>query len=357
MRVVVDVNHPAHVHLFKNFIWEMEKKGHDILVTASRKDVSIKLLDIYGIDHIYLGSYGHALINKIVNIPVLDLKMYNAVKQFKPDIFIGMSSIRVAHISRVMGIPSIALQDTEPGFYQGKILFAPFTDAILTPSCFRKHYGKNQIRYNGYHELAYLHPNYFKPNLAVLEELGLRESDTFFILRFVGWGSPHEVGHHGIRNKINLVHELEKYGHVLITSEVQLPAELERYRIKVSPEKLHDLLYYATLYVGEGGTTASEAATLGTHAIHISSTAKHCGLFDHLRNYGLMWTSDDENGILDLIRDLLQNDNLWELGKEKRDKLIASNLNVTDFIIWFVENYPLSLGTIKDNADRLGDRF
>jgi len=26
MRIVVDINHPAQVHYFKNFIWEMGKK-------------------------------------------------------------------------------------------------------------------------------------------------------------------------------------------------------------------------------------------------------------------------------------------------------------------------------------------
>jgi len=27
MKIVVDLGHPAQVHLFKNFVWEMEKKG------------------------------------------------------------------------------------------------------------------------------------------------------------------------------------------------------------------------------------------------------------------------------------------------------------------------------------------
>ena len=47
MRIVVDINHPAHVHYFKNFIWEMEKRGHAILITASEKDISYRLLDAY----------------------------------------------------------------------------------------------------------------------------------------------------------------------------------------------------------------------------------------------------------------------------------------------------------------------
>ena len=74
--------------------------------------------------------------------------------------------------------------------------------------------------------------------------------------------------------------ELEKYGRVLITSESKLPAEFEPYRVKVAPEKMHDLLYYAALYVGEGGTMASESAVLGTKAIHISTTGKYCGVFE-----------------------------------------------------------------------------
>ena len=82
MRIVVDINHPADVHFFKNFIWEMEKRGHVILITASRKEVSYRLLDNYGFHYEKLGSYGISLAEKMINIPLLDLKMYQAVKKF-----------------------------------------------------------------------------------------------------------------------------------------------------------------------------------------------------------------------------------------------------------------------------------
>jgi predicted glycosyltransferase len=42
MRVVVDINRPSDVHFFKNFIREMEKRGHVILITASRKEISYR---------------------------------------------------------------------------------------------------------------------------------------------------------------------------------------------------------------------------------------------------------------------------------------------------------------------------
>ena len=48
-QIVVDVNHPAHVHFFKYFIVEMRERGHEVLITASDKDVTIHLLNAMGL--------------------------------------------------------------------------------------------------------------------------------------------------------------------------------------------------------------------------------------------------------------------------------------------------------------------
>ena len=170
MRIIVDIGHPAHVHLFKNFIWQMEKRGHEILITATKKDVSLELLDNYGFDYIAMGSYGSSSIKKIINIPVMDFRMYKVARGFKPDIFVGVTPIRSSHVSKLMGKPCIAFDDTEHSKKE-IILYLPFVNAVLTPSCFKKNLGRKQVRYNGSHELAYLNPNYFKPDPSVLDEL------------------------------------------------------------------------------------------------------------------------------------------------------------------------------------------
>jgi len=46
MKILIDINHPAHVHLFKHFVWEMQKKGHEFLFTTRRKEFTIELLQI-----------------------------------------------------------------------------------------------------------------------------------------------------------------------------------------------------------------------------------------------------------------------------------------------------------------------
>ena len=348
MRIVVDINHPGHVHYFKCFIWEMQKKGHEVLVTASEKDITFRLLENYHLQFENIGSYGTSLVSKLANIPVIDIRYYRLMKSFKPDILVGFGSIRAAHVSFLLRKPCINFEDTEHSTEQIS-LYLPFVTAVCTPSCFTQDLGKKQIRFNGYMELASLHPNRFTPNPAVLAELGLAEGDPFIIVRFVSWQASHDVGQHGIRDKVGLVKALEEYGRVLITSEGALPAELQEYQIRVSPEKLHDLLYYATLYVGDGGTTASEAAVLGTPAIFISTL--YCGYQLDEEKYGLLYLfSDPVSGVKDGLRKavaLLSDPDLKKKAYLNRLKLLEDKIDVTEFMVWFVENYPESYHQIK----------
>lgn len=339
MRIVVDINHPGHVHMFKNFIWEMQKRGHEILITATHKDVAFKLLDNYGFDYINLGGYGKSLIKKLINLPIIDLKMYSKVKKFNPDVFVGVGSIRAAHVSFLLRKKCIIFEDTEHSTEQIK-LYLPFVTAVCTPSCFKGDLGKKQIRYNGYHELAYLHPNYFKPNPEVLRELGLNDSDPYIVMRFVSWEASHDIGQHGIQNEIKLVKELEKYGRVLITSEKKLNPILEKYKINVSPEKLHDLLYYSLLCIGDGGTTASECALLGTPSIYVSSLAGTMGNFCELEmEYGLLFSFKDQTKALNKAIEILQTPNVKSVWAQKKDQLLEDKIDVTSFILNLVSNY------------------
>jgi hypothetical protein len=195
-------------------------------------------------------------------------------------------------------------------------------------------------------ELASLHPNRFTPNPSVLSELGLTESDPFIIIRFVSWNASHDLGQHGIRDKVKLVKALEEYGRVLITSEGGLPLDLQQYQIRISPDKLHDLLYYATLYVGEGATTASECAVLGTHSIYVNTLRLgYIGEEDeryHLVSDFSGKVCTDET-VLSEVKTLLQNSDIKKEGKRKGAILVADKIDMTAFMVWFIESYPSSL--------------
>ena len=351
MKILLSVNHPAHVHLFKNTIWTLQDHNHDILVCARRKEVTVDLLEKYDINYTIVSEIKPSRIYLIREQIQRIIRFREILGRFEPDLSISTMDPSLAIISRLMGISYICLADTEHANLTtyGAL---PFTKTILTPSCFRKKIGPKQIRYKGYHELAYLHPHYFTPNPAVLDEIGLTEDDSFIIVRFVSWQASHDVGQHGIRDKVGLMKTLEQYGRVLITSEKTLPPELQPYQIQISPEKMHDLLYYATLYVGEGGTMASEAAVLGTPSIYVSSLVGTMGNFIELEEtYELLYSYTNGNAALDRAIEILQDPASKEKWRAKRERLLTDKIDVTAFMVWFVENYPWSSRDMKEHPE------
>lgn len=361
MKIVVDINHPAHIHFFKNFIWEMKKRGHDLLITASEKDVALHLLDHLGFAYEMLGSYGSSLLEKLINLPWLDLKMYQAVRKFSPDIFVGIGSIRATHIAKIMGKKCIIFNDTEHAIEQ-HILYVPFADVICTPAAFKKDIGKKQIRYDGCHELAYLHPKYFTPNPDVLREMGLSEQDNIFLVRFAAFDATHDSRSESLGKEYvaELINKLDKVGTVIITSEIKLDERYEKYQYKLPVECFHDLLYYARMYVGEGSTSAEEAAILGIPSLHfekINVDGKSCaatelsGVLNELQNkYGLLYSFCDERALLSKVEEILSDLNRFKSEWEgKRMKFLNENIDVTGFMVWLVENYPDSFYNIKSD--------
>ena len=65
MKILIDINHPAHVHLFKNFAWKMEKEGHSILFTCREKEFEVFLLNKYNFTYKSFGKKYSSKIGKI----------------------------------------------------------------------------------------------------------------------------------------------------------------------------------------------------------------------------------------------------------------------------------------------------
>ena len=257
-----------------------------------------------------------------------------------------------------MGKKSVVFTDTELTRFNWLVF--PFADIICTPSCFKKHIGLKHVRYNGYHELAYLHPKYFKPDSSVLDDLDLSKNDKFFILRLISWSAYHDVNLKGLKKEeeTEFIKMLEEHGHVFITSERKLSKELEKYRLNIPPHEVHSLLYYADLYIGEGGTMAAEAAILGTPAIHIESTSKGIatgelsGNFLELRDkYGLLYFYPDQNQALEKAISILENKNSKNEWRKRRERLLSDKIDVTAWMVDFIERYPESFYEYKEKKE------
>ena len=206
------------------------------------------------------------MVNKAFGMLRIDYALYRIAKKFRPDLLIGVHNPYIAHVGFLLGKPAIIFTDTENVKIASLITY-PFVKCIITPTFFLEHVDPNKhIAIKGFKETAYLHPAYFTPDPHVLEELGLSAGDKFIILRFISWGASHDVGLRGIHKgaEKDIISALSPYGKIFITSEKPLEGDLEQYRLQVPPEKIHSLLSYAQLYIGEGGTMAVESAMLGT---------------------------------------------------------------------------------------------
>lgn len=349
MRILIDIGHPAHIHLFKNFAWRMQEKGHQILFTCRDRECVLDLLRVYGFVYDNFGKHYSSVQGKIFGLAKNELQMLNTAIQFKPDLFFSHGSTIAAFTSFIMHKPHIALEDT---FNMEQVkLSMLFTDVVLTGDYPHPYLGKKEIKYPGYHELAYLHPNVFTPDESVLDILGVKKGEKYAIVRFVAWKASHDIGHCGIsyENKIKLVNTLSKHLRIFISSESELPEDLKKFQINVPAEQMHNALAFAQLFVGESGTMASESAVLGTPAIFINNN--HFGCIDDQANYGLIFTYTEAEGdqiaAIKKAEELALKLNTKNEYLPKREKLLADKIDVSAFLIWFVENYPESVKEVK----------
>jgi uncharacterized protein len=341
MKILIDINHPAHVHYFRNFYNYMHQKGHQILVVSRNKEIEHRLLKLYGIPFIDRGKGKDGKIGKIIYMIYANFKLLRIAQKFKPDLFLNFLHPYPSQVASLLNKPSLVFSDTEHASLHHK-LTVPFATKIFTPTCYRLDLGKKHIRFKGYMELAYLHPNYFIPKKEILTILGVSEIERFVIVRFVSWEAAHDFGHTGLslENKRKAVFEMLKVAKVFISAERELPQDLEKYRIKIPFDMIHDAIFYSSLLFGESATMASEAAVLGTHSIFIDNDGR--GYTDEQeREFGLVYNfkenNDDQNRAIEKAIELLQNPELDKEAKEKRDKLLSEKSDTTEFMIQEVE--------------------
>jgi predicted glycosyltransferase len=349
MKLLIDIGHPAHVHLFKNVAWEMQKNGHDILFTCREKDVVRNLLDHYKFRYVTLGKHRSGALSKFTGLIKFNLILLRIAIKFKPDIFLSHGSFYAAQVATLLRKPHISLEDT--GNMEQIQLYRPFTQFILTPSCFHKKLGKKQFYHNSYHELAYLSPNRFQPDPSIFSFLNLHPGDPYIILRFISWKATHDIIHTGIPDnyKLELVNKLSEYGQIFISSEKELPEELKKYSIKIPPERMHDAMYYARLFIGESLTMVSECAMLATPAIHVNTMT--AGTLAEQEKYGLIFRFSNTRGLFEKAIILLKTVNLKEEWLKRRDLMLWDKIDLTGLIIWVLENYPDSINILKKNPE------
>lgn len=355
MNILVDINHPAHVHLLRNVYAMLVEHGNQVLVTVKEIPSAMKLLDMFGIPYVNLGKKDDALAKKGLDQLMYDLRILKLVRKHHIDLGVG-SSINLTHVGRLCKMKSIILDDDDDEVEPLFVKFGhPFADVILSPvDTPRK--SRKTIYVNAYHELSYLHPNRFSPDPSVLKDAGVEEGEPYFVLRFNAFKAHHDVGVVGltIENKRRLVEYLKAKGKVFITTERNIDDEFKPNQLKVSPEKAHSLMYYATMLVGDSQTMTSEAAVLGTPAIRCNTFVGRIHYLEeeeHKYNLTFGFRPEQSEAMFAKIDELLSMPNLKEEWQSRRQKMLSEKIDYAQFLTWFIENYPESQKIMKQNPD------
>lgn len=335
MKLLIDIGHPAHVHLFHHLANELQGRGWQVLFSVRPKGYNVELLKAFNLPYTECGVFRKSIKGKIASVISRNIALYRIFRSYKPTITISHSSFYLSQVSWFCGVPNITLEDT--GNLEQVLLYLPFTDAILTPETYHRNHGKKQIRYNGFHENAYIHSDF----LNHCDEKTSSVPDTILI-RLVDWSASHDLGHHGLT--FNELDELLKLAgnslRVKILSEKPLPAKYLHLALQIEPAGLHDYLNQVRLYIGEGATLASECALRGIPTIYVNS--RKAGVIAAQAAAGLLFHYKSSDGIIKKTQELLSNPLVFDIFKARAADFLKDKINLSRFLVWFVENFPHS---------------
>ena len=336
MKVIITIQHPAHVHFYRYVIDELEAAGHETFVFARENDLAVPLLDYYDIPHEVLAGPQDSLSELIRVQLIYEWRLLRRARRIDPDVMTAIGGVAVSHVAPIVGARSVVFLDNE-GFACHKVT-VPFADAVCTPRRHGDEYGAKHVRYDGYHELAYLHPNRFDPAPAALRSHGVDPDERYFVLRFRKWDALHDVGAGGfsLDGKRELVSMLVDHGEVYITSTDDLPSDLEPHRLPVPSHLIHDLLYFADCYAGDSATMATEAAVLGTPAVRVQSFAadeRMTNFVELEEEYGLLRSTHDEEIALDYVEELVTDPDASKQWRERRRRLFDDKIDVVPYVV------------------------
>jgi len=338
MRVLVDINHPSQAHLFRPVLRAWGDQGYDYVVVARDKDITLPLLESFGIPYTVLTPIGRGSIGQLKELIRREWAMLSFARKFRPDIITG-SSVNAVRVARLLRAKSVILCEDDAKYIPHfRRLAYPFASAIVTPdSLAYENRGARHLTYPSYQKLFYLHPNRFTPDRTVVKELGIGEDERYGLIRLSSLQAHHDSGVRGMNERLirDVANLVENDMRLFITSEKPLPAEFEHLRLPISAERIHHALAFAEFFLGDSQSMTMESALLGTPAFKINSFAGIISVIKELEQFGLAYgyRPDQEDLLIQELTAVLQMDNRKAEFQNRRDKMLSKRI---DPLPWFL---------------------
>jgi predicted glycosyltransferase len=340
--------HPSKFHVFRPTINALKDRGHEIEVLITSKDVLEDLVRSEKWRWTNIFPEGRKMngvspyISSTINLFRTIWRLYLHTKNKKYDLFI--TDDLLVYIGKLKKVPTIVFNDDDIQVVKQFAIIMAMADHILAPDITDLgRYNKKKIGFPSYKELAYLHPNYFVPDKSVLLEFNPNQK-KYSIIRVVSLRAYHDVGKKGLTDIqiLEIIGILEIVGDVFIVAERPLPNSLEKYRIKLSPEKILHALAFAEIFVGDSQTMTSEATILGVPSFRCNDFVGRISVVDEKETrYQLSFNfvTKDYSKMIEKLSDFVSHSGFKSSFQKKREKLISEKIDLTKFMIWYFENY------------------
>ncbi len=339
MRFLFDLGHPAHFHLFKNVISALKADGHRVLIIARQKDCLPDLLAASGWPHVFVRRKRRRLVSLATEaVKVLGRVSFSGF--VKPvDLMIG-TSIVIGPASRMTGATSVVFSEDDANVVPmfAKLAYSA-SHYIVTPRALEHEaYGPKHLTYQGYHELAYLHPDLYRPDPGVRELLGVGPDEKYFVLRLVALTAHHDIGQKGVNpaQAKAVVQHLLPHGKVFISAEMEVPDNLRQYLLPTPVDRILDVMAFAEMVIGDSQTMTIEAAVLGTPALRCNTFVGRLSVLEELEHrYGLTVGIRPENfdKVFEQIDAWLAQGDLKQQWAQKRQVMLDECINLTDWML------------------------
>jgi predicted glycosyltransferase len=278
MRFWVDIDNAPHVLILRPIIADLQRRGHQVEITARDYGQTVPLLMMYGLRFRRIGTHGgKSMVKKYLSLLTRSaaLFMYAIGKRFDLVFCHGTRAVYIP--ARLLRIPLIILCDYEhtslPVFMARWIALQLFPDIIPTAAYLKPGIKPERLRgYPGLKEDLYVHDA--PPEPSFLAENGMDSRKVIIILR-----PPATMAHYAVPESSIIFYEILDYlcsqpavQILLLPRTREQEEEIRNYKTAHGlanlfiPDRVHDgpgMIKCADLVVSGGGTMNREAATIG----------------------------------------------------------------------------------------------
>ncbi len=270
MKIWIDLTNSPHIGFFKPFIERWQSEGHLVIITARNLANTIDLLGQTGWAYKEVG--GHAGRNKLLKLmyfPRRVFLLYRYLQTFKPDVGISQSSFYSPVVGRLLGFPTIYMNDNEHA--KGNLIAFRFSTLVLLPEFLRdKAYDQgwmNKYRidfYPGIKEGIYLSQSDYKRSDSSGRSVFVRPE-------------PHTAQYYnGNGHSLDdLIMKLKNDYHFTILPRDARQANhyststFQGVTVARKAMPLAEICEKCTLFIGAGGSMTRELAFLGIPALSV----------------------------------------------------------------------------------------